>query len=100
MPKLTKFLGLRNELFGQEIPIQNNALTRIHITIHSNVLSIPEVINVEINGGLNRIPFESIFRIVVIALIGSLMCLSMKIQKKVVNKVTRRFNMCIPWRLE
>jgi hypothetical protein len=81
MSKLTKFLGLHNEFFGQEIPIRNNALTRIHITLHSNVLFIPEVISFVINGvgGLNCIPLESIFRIVVIALIGSPMCLSMKI---------------------
>src|SRR6266436_4053407 len=102
MPKLTKFLGLHNEFFGQEIPIRNNALTRIHITLYGNVPSIPEVFSFVINGvgSLNCIPFKSIFRTLVIALIGSPMCLSMKIQKNVVNEVTRCFSMCIPWWLE
>jgi hypothetical protein len=81
MLKLTKFLGLHNEFFGQEIPIRNNTLTRIHITFHVNILSVPEVITFVVNGvsSLKYIPFESISRILVIALIGSLMCPSMKI---------------------
>jgi|SRR5260221_7619642 len=98
MLELTKFLGLHNEFFGQEIPIRNNALTRIHIT-HGNVLSVPEVISFVINGVGNLIcvPFESISIILVMALIGSSMCPSMKIQKDVVNEETRRFSTCIPW---
>jgi hypothetical protein len=102
MPKLTKFLGLHNEFFGQEIPIRNNALTRIRITFHGNALSVPEVISFVINivGGLNCIPFESTFRILVIALISSSMCPSVKTQKDVVDEKTRRFSKCIPWRLE
>jgi hypothetical protein len=61
MPKLTKFLGLHNEFFSQEIPIRNNALTWIRITFHGNVLSVPEVISFVINvvGSLNCIPFKS-----------------------------------------
>jgi hypothetical protein len=99
MLKLTKFLGLHNEFFGQEIPIRNNALTWNHITFHINVLSVPEVISVVINGvsSLNCIPFESIFRILVIALIGSSMCPSVKIQKNAVSKETRHFSTCSPW---
>jgi hypothetical protein len=87
MLELTKFLGLHNEFFGQEIPIRNNALTWIHITFHGNVFSIPEVISFVINevGSLNCIPFESTFRILVIALVSSSMCPSMKIQKNVIN---------------
>src|SRR5258707_2124331 len=90
MPKLTKFLGLHNEIFAQEIPTRNNALTGIHV----NVLSIPEVISFVNNvvTSLNCIPFESTFRILVITLISSLMCPSMKIQKKIVEEETRRFS--------
>jgi hypothetical protein len=93
MPKLTKFLGLHNEFFGQEIPIRNNALMWIRITFHGNVLSIPEVISFVINvvGSLNCIPFESTFRILVIASIS---------QKNIVDEETRRFSKCIPWRLK
>jgi hypothetical protein len=43
-------------------------------------------------GSLNCIPFESIFRILIIALIGSSMCPSMKIQKNVVDGGIRRFS--------
>jgi len=39
MPKLTKFLGLHNEFFGKEIPIRNNAVTRIRATFYDNVFS-------------------------------------------------------------
>src|SRR5258707_14656149 len=74
MLKLTKFLSLHNEFFGQNIPIRNNALTRIHIIFHVNVLSIPEVIGFGING-------VSGLKILAIAVISSSMCLSMKIQK-------------------
>jgi hypothetical protein len=98
MPKLTKFLGFRNEFFGQEIPIRNNALTWIRITFHGNVLSVPEVIGFVIS--LNCIPFESTFRILVIALISSLMRPSVKIQKNIVDEKTRRVTKCIPWRLK
>src|SRR5258708_20239626 len=89
MDKLTKFLGLNNEIFAQEIPTRNNALTGIHV----NVLSIPEVISFVNNvvASLNCIPFESTFRIFIITLISSLMCPSMKIQKKIVEEETRRF---------
>lgn len=81
MLKLTKFLSLHDEFLGQEIPIRNNALTQIHITFHVNTLSVPEAITFVIGGvgGLNCIPFESIFRILVIALIGSSMGPSMNI---------------------
>src|SRR5450432_1560280 len=101
MPKLTKFPGLHDEFFGQEIPIRNNALTRIHITFHGKVLSIPEVISFVINvvGSLNCILFESTFRIDVIALISSSMCPRMKFQEYIVDEGTRRFSKCIPWRL-
>jgi hypothetical protein len=93
MPKLTKFLGLHNEFFGQEIPIQNNALTWIRITFHGNVLSVPEVISFVINvvSSLNCIPFKSTFRILVIASIS---------QKHIVDEETRRFSKCIPQRLK
>jgi len=87
MLELTKFLGLHNEFFSQEIPIRNNALMWIHITFQGNIFSVPEVISFMINGvsSLNCIPFESTFRILVIALVSNLMCPSMKIQKNVVN---------------
>ena len=73
MLKLTKFFGLYKEFFGQEIPIRNNALMRIHITFHVNILSIPEAISFVINriGSLSCIPFKSIFKNLVIALIDS-----------------------------
>src|SRR5258707_1913322 len=98
MPKLTKFLGLHNEIFNQEIPTQDNALTGIHV----NVLSIPEVISFMNNivTSLNCIPFESTFRILIITLISSLMCPSMKIQKKIIKEETRCFNKCIFWQLK
>jgi hypothetical protein len=75
MLKLTKFLGFHNEFFGQEIPIRNNSLARIHTTFHGNVLSIPEVTSFVINKvhSLNYILFENIFRILVIASIASSM---------------------------
>src|SRR5260370_32376634 len=93
MPKLMKFLSLHNEIFAQEISTQNNALMGIHV----NVLSIPEVISFVNNvvASLNCIPFESTFRILVITLISSLMCPSMKIQKKIVEKETRHFSKCV-----
>ena len=62
MPKVTKFLGLHNEFFGQEIPIRNQALTWIRITFHGNALSVFAVTSVVINvGSLSHIPFESTF---------------------------------------
>jgi hypothetical protein len=81
MLKLTKFLGFHNEFFSQEIPIRNNALTWIH------VLSAPEVISFVINGvgSLNCIAFEILIE-VIIALIGSSMCLGVKLQKDVVSE--------------
>jgi hypothetical protein len=81
MLELTKFLGLHNEFFGQEIPIRNDALTRIRITFHGNLLSAPGVISFVINGAssLDCTPFESVFTILVIALISSSMRPSMKI---------------------
>ncbi len=90
MPKLMKFLSLHNEIFAQETPTQNNALMGIHV----NILSIPEVISFVNNivTSLNCIPFESTFRILVITLISSLMCPSMKIQKKIVEEETRHFS--------
>jgi hypothetical protein len=102
MPKLIKFLSLHNEFFGQEIPIQNNALTRICITFHINVLSIPEVTSFMINivGSLNCISFKSTFRILVIALISSSMCPSIKIQKRIIDGETRHFSKCILWQLK
>src|SRR6267142_4195620 len=98
MLKLTKFLGLHNEFFSQNIPIQNSSLMRIHIIFQVNVLSIPEVISFEINrvGSLNCTPLESIFKILIITLISALMCPSVKIQKNALNKVTGRFGTCIP----
>jgi len=64
MLKLTKFLSLHNEFFSQNIPIQNNSLTQIHIIFQVNILSIPEVISFGINrvGSLNCTPLESIFK--------------------------------------
>src|SRR5712691_1928830 len=102
MLKLTKFLSLHNEFFGQNIPIRNNALTRIHIAFHTNVLSIPEITGFGIDGvgSLKFIPLESVFRILVIAFIGSLMCPpSMKIQKDIIDKAAGHFSTCILWRL-
>jgi len=91
--KLTKFLGLHNEFFGQEIQIRKDALTQIHITFHGSILFVPKVISSMVVrvGSLSCIPFESIFRILVMALITSSMCLSMKIQKYVVNEETRLY---------
>ena len=101
MPKVTKFFGFHNELFSQEIPIRNNALTRIRVTFHGNVLSVPKVITFVINvvGGLKAldyVPFNYTFGILVIALISSPMIPSMKIKKKIVDEGTRRFSKCIP----
>src|SRR5258707_3228220 len=98
MPNLMMYLSLHNEIFAQEISTQNNALTGIHI----NVLSIPEVISFVNNivASLNCIPFESTFRILVITLISSLMCPSMKIQKKIIEEETRHFSKCIFWWLK
>jgi hypothetical protein len=62
--------------------------TRIRIIFHGNILSAPEVVSFVINGigGFNCIPFESIFRIPVIVLIGSSMCPGMGNQKNVVSE--------------
>src|SRR5260221_5075870 len=102
MLKLTKFLSLHNEFFSQNIPIRTIALTRIAIVLRVNVLSSPEVIGFGIDGvsGLNSIPLESVLKILAIAVIGSLMCLSMKIQKEVIDEAIGRFSMCIHWRLK
>ena len=86
MLKVTKFLSLHNEFFGQEIPIQNHALMRIRITFHGNALSVFAVTSVMINvGSLSRIPFKSAFRTLIIAL----MCPSKKIPKEIVDEDTR-----------
>ena len=106
MPKVTKFFGLHNEFFSQEIPIRNNSLTRIRVTFQGNVLFVVKTITFVINvvGGLkalNYIPFNRAraLGILIIALISSPMFLSMKIQKKIVQG-TRRFSKCIPWQLK
>ena len=88
MPKVTKFLSLYNELFGQEIPIQNNALTWICITFHGIVLSVLRVIASVINI-IGSLKVLITFRILVIALISNPMCLSMKVPKKIIDKKTR-----------
>ena len=87
--KLTKFLR-------ESIPIHNNALTWIHIAFHVNILSITKVIGSRIDRvwSLNYIPLGGIFRTLVIAIVDSLMCLSMeiKIQKDLIDEVIRHFS--------
>ena len=87
--KLTKFLS-------ESIPINNNALTRIHITFHVNVLSITKVIGSRIDRvwSLNCIPLGGVFRTLVIAVVDSSMCLSMemKIQKDVIDEAIGHFS--------
>src|SRR5882672_12835607 len=102
MLKLTKFLSLHDKFFSQNIPIRNNALARIRIAFHINTLSIPEIICFDINGisGLNCIPFEGAFRILLITVIGSSMCLGMEGQKDITDGAAGCFSTYIPWRLK
>lgn len=101
MLELTKFLGLRNEFLSQKVPIRNNALAQVRITFRVNVLPIAEVISFGINGvgSFNSIPLEIVFRILAIALIGSWMCPSTKVQKDVIDDVTGWLSTFNTWRL-
>ena len=97
MLELTKSLGLHDEFFSKNIPIRNNALARIHIVFHVNVISIPEVAGFGIDDVSS---LRSVFKILVIAVIGSSMCLSMEVQKDVIKGATGHFGMCILWQLK
>jgi len=87
--KLTKFLS-------KSIPINNNALTRIHIAFRVNVLSITKVIGSRIDRvwSLDCIPLGGIFRTLVIAVVDSSMCpsMEMKIQKDVIDEAIGHFS--------
>jgi len=78
MLRLTKFLGLHNEVLNQNIPMQDNIPMGVLFLLCVNILSIPQVASSR-TSSLSYIPPESIFRILIIAFIGSSMCLSMKI---------------------
>ena len=73
--KLTKFLS-------ESIPINNNALTQIHIAFCVNVLSITKVIGSRIDRvwSLDCIPLGGVFRTLIIAVVDSSMCPSMEMK--------------------
>ena len=66
----------------------------IYIIFYVNVISIPEVTGF----GINDISsLKSSFKILVITVIGSSMCLSLEVQKDIIKGVTGHFSMCILW---
>src|SRR6266850_1873538 len=95
MPALEKLYNISSK-------VKAARLCQIHIVFQVNILSIPEVISFGINrvGSLNCTPLKSIFKILIIALIGAPMHPSVKIQKNALDKVTGRFGTCIPRRLK
>jgi len=98
MLKLTKSLCLRDELFIQHIPIQDDSLTRVHFAFCVDVLSIPEVINSRIDRVC--IALKSVFRTLVISFISNSMRPSMKIQKDFIDEATGWHSTSILWQLK